>query len=88
MAWVDATDFAKDVFGPRARVYSDGRSGGWLIVEGLLGTDERVEDWDAEQVAQWHTFTEGIQSIMADLDYQYFWHLYVNVYESNFEGFI
>lgn len=39
-----AEEIAQALFGPDVKVYSAGRSGGWLIVEGL----PNVEDWDTE----------------------------------------
>jgi hypothetical protein len=49
--------------GDRPRVYSAGRSGGWLIVQGLAP----VEDWDAVMVARWAKFEK---SVKADIKYR------------------
>lgn len=73
---------------PVMKVWSQGRSGGWLIVEGLTSEDFAVEDWDAERVAEWGLFASRIQDILDDLDYQFVWHLHVNVYEQLTEGIV
>ena len=44
-------------------VYSEGRSGGWLVVHGLPD----IEDWDAIAVADWGRFA---RSVRADVDYR------------------
>ena len=48
--WEDAQDVARDIFGKHVKVYSEGRSGGWLIVDGI---NEDVESWDALAVSEW-----------------------------------
>jgi hypothetical protein len=48
--WEDVQDVARDIFGKHVKVYSEGRSGGWLIVQGI-NTD--VESWDAIAVSEW-----------------------------------
>lgn len=48
--WEDAQDVARDIFGKHVKVYSQGRSGGWLVVEGI---NEDVGSWDAIAVSKW-----------------------------------
>ena len=43
--------------GDKPRVYSTGRSGGWLIVQGLAP----VEDWDAIMVRKWAKFEHDVR---------------------------
>jgi hypothetical protein len=50
--WEQLQSDAEDIFGPSAKVYSAGRSGGWAVVEGLPDVDE----WDAIFLAKWHKF--------------------------------
>lgn len=76
--WEGAKQAASDVWGEQIQVFSAGRQGGHLIIDGLSDVDE----WDAIQVSRWSRFARLVQSIMNDLDYQLIWHLYVNVYES------
>lgn len=41
-----------------AQVYSAGRSGGWLVVEGLPD----VEDWDAVMLGRWRRFEIAVNA--------------------------
>ena len=43
--------------GDKPRVYSTGRSGGWLIVQGLAP----VEEWDAIMVRKWAKFEHDVR---------------------------
>lgn len=81
--WEMAKELAAEVFGSQVKTWSSGRSGGWLIVEGLPD----VESWDAIALSRWARFARGVQEILDDLDYQFVWHLHVNVYEANAEAF-
>lgn len=48
--WEQAPEWAAELWpGYRLNVYADGRSGGWLVVDGLPD----VESWDAVMVAKW-----------------------------------
>ena len=58
--WADTTAYFP---GDKPRVYSAGRSGGWLIVQGLAP----VEDWDAVMVARWAKFEKAVK---ADIKYR------------------
>lgn len=49
--------------GYKVRVYSAGRSGGWLIVQGL----PPVEEWDAIAVNRWAKFQKDVK---ADVEYR------------------
>ena len=62
--WEDVQDVARDIFGPRVKVYSEGRSGGWLIVEGI---NEDVESWDAIAVAKWGRLVKWCQEEIESL---------------------
>lgn len=79
--WEAARELAAEVFPQSVDVWSDGRSGGWLVVDGLPD----VEDWDAIQLGYWSKFVRGVQAILDDLDYQFIWHLNVNVWEPHNE---
>jgi hypothetical protein len=57
-----AQDVADDVFGDeRVKVYSEGRSGGWLVVDGLSS----VESWDLMMINKWHSFETKIKKEIA-----------------------
>jgi hypothetical protein len=76
--WEQAKEDAYEVWGSdQVKVWSSGRSGGWLTVEGLGD----VEDWDAIDVSRWCRYAGLVQDVLDDLDYQFVWHLHVNVWE-------
>ena len=54
---MDALDNAENLFGAHAKVFSAGRSSGWLIVEGIGFPD----DWDGVQLHRWATFEKYIK---------------------------
>lgn len=58
----DAPELASECLGD-VEVFSEGRSGGWLVVEGL----DDPETWDAEQLANWDKFEAGIEDLIRDL---------------------
>lgn len=47
--WEAAQEWAAEIFGSGHKVYSEGRSGGWLYVDGLAPLDS----WNAVDVAKW-----------------------------------
>lgn len=47
--WEDIHAVVLDIFGSHAKAYSAGRSGGWLVVNGLPD----IESWDAIAVGRW-----------------------------------
>lgn len=75
--WNYAQEEATEHFGPRAKVYSEGRSGGWLVVHGLGS----AHDWDYEDAKAWDEYRTCVRDIVANLDYDFVWHLYVNYWE-------
>lgn len=50
--WGQIKQDAKDIFGPSVTVWSEGRSGGWAVVDGL----DDPEEWDAIALAKWRRF--------------------------------
>lgn len=61
--WQDKEELDFYFPGYGARVWQDGRSGGWLIVEGLPD----VETWDAIMVGRWAKFARAVRE---DVDYR------------------
>lgn len=60
------------------RVRSAGRSGGWLVVDGLPD----VDDWDLQDLNRWRRFESLIRELADNwYPYQFIWHLHVNVWE-------
>lgn len=58
----------EEVFGP-VKIYSEGRSGGWLVVHsaygnnGKIATRQEVDDeWDAIKVSCWGRFSQAIKA--------------------------
>jgi len=54
--WENVESLAQEIF-PHCKVYSEGRSGGWLVVHGL----PEVETWDAVMLAKWRRFEKLVQ---------------------------
>ena len=67
---------AEDIFGDRAKVYSEGRSGGWASVHGL----PPVESWDAIDVSRWARFCRACAYAVAGVPYNALWGLCMNVW--------
>ena len=59
---MDAPEIVVDVFGKYVKSWSEGRSGGWLVVEGLPPVDE----WDAIMLGKWRSFETRIRK---DIEY-------------------
>lgn len=49
-----AAEDAKELFGRHVRCYLEGRSGGWLIVDGL----PEIDTWDAIMLGKWRRFAK------------------------------
>lgn len=60
MFWEDVQGIAEDCLGKGVKVYSEGRSGGWLVVEGLPAFDS----WDAVQLGKWASFTASVAEVI------------------------
>ncbi len=61
--WEDVKEAAADTFGSGVKVYSAGRSGGWLIVEGL----DDIDTWDAIGLSKWRKFAKWVDT---EIEYQ------------------
>ena len=59
--WEQAEELAQSVFGSHVKVYSSGRSGGWLIVHNLPD----LETWDAVAVGRWARFAKRVRDDIA-----------------------
>lgn len=60
--WEDAQRDASEIFGSHVKVYSQGRSGGWLVVQGLKDFD----DWNAIDLAKWRKFERWCKGNVPD----------------------
>jgi len=74
--WEQAPDTAVEILGAGVEVYSAGRSGGWLVVEGLAD----LESWDAVMVAKWGRFERAIK---AEVKYRMSWDVIREDIEAN-----
>jgi hypothetical protein len=55
--WEEVDDIAREIFGKHVKVYSEGRSGGWAVVNGL----DSIEEWDAVMLGKWHKFENTLK---------------------------
>ncbi len=75
--WQDIKEVAEFYFtGRNVEVWQDGRSGGWLYVDGLPD----IESWDAIQVSQWSRF---VKSVKEDIKYRASWESVKEMIEAN-----
>lgn len=78
--WEYAEEAARECFDDdRVRVYSAGRSGGWLVVSGLPDPD----GWDAIMLGKWASFARRVADIVADHPYRMADYLYLNAYQNS-----
>lgn len=75
--WEQAQAEADRLFPGKVTVYSAGRSGGHLIVDGLPPVDE----WDAIAVTRWHRFADHVRLIVSDIPRAMVWLINANLYE-------
>lgn len=71
--WERLTERARELWGPSATVYSEGRSGGWAVPEpnGRGGfTREDVEEWRREDRRKWDRFESTCAAVVAEIPYQ------------------
>ena len=61
--WDLAQQEARTIYSDSAKVFSAGRSGGWLVVDGV-GVPE---DWDAADRERWDLFEHNVRDTMAAL---------------------
>lgn len=77
--WEMVETDAQEIFdGYPVECYTEGRSGGWLVVQGLPD----IEDWDAILLAKWRKFHRYVIEIKAGFPWSVAWQLYANAYES------
>lgn len=75
-AWTAAETEAREIFGDSVNVWQEGRSGGWLVVQGL----PPVESWDAIMVSKWATFARRVELIREGVTWDFRNLLYYNVF--------
>lgn len=77
--WEYLQELAVEVFGAGVKVYSEGRSGGWAIVEGLTDFDS----WDAVDLGRWRKFEALARAAAADIPRQMVELIYYNVWDAD-----
>jgi hypothetical protein len=60
--WENIQETAEQMLGASVKVYQSGRSGGWLVVDGL----PEVESWDAILVSKWGAFEKAVKADIND----------------------
>jgi len=98
--WERLTEAAREIFGPEARVYSEGRMGGWAVVapgfDRYTAADhwrahapfsrEEVSEWDAVAVAKWGRFVKACRETCEDIPYQAIAGYLLNVWQPEREA--
>lgn len=75
--WEELNEYAKDIWGKYAKVYSEGRSGGWAVVEGI---NQDVDSWDAVDLAKWRKFALYARALADDVPHRMLDSLYHNYF--------
>lgn len=70
---------AETIFGYGTKVYSEGRSGGWAVVDGI--TAQSVEEWDAIEFNKWKRFAKYARQQADDIMYLVIDGIYYNEFE-------
>jgi len=65
------------LFGQAVKLDVEGRSGGWIVVDGLPD----VEEWDGVMLARWRSFVKLAGVYVEDVPYQMLSLLYLNDFE-------
>lgn len=93
VGWRRLNDTAREIYGPAARCYSEGRMGGWAVVspgferysrgDRFIGVFTREESlsWDAIRLARWGRFVRACRETVADLPYIAAWGFVANHWE-------
>ena len=86
--WEQVEIDAEECFGKGAKVYAEGRSGGWAVVDGL----PPFESWDAIMTSRWSQFSKLASGLAADIPYQIVddlcYNLYIPAKEAATESYI
>ena len=75
--WEMLQQDAEDIFGSHVKVYSQGRQGGWAVVEGLKDFDY----WDAVDLAKWAKFARFARAEADDIPRAMLELIYINRFD-------
>jgi hypothetical protein len=76
--WATGSDGAEDSLFPddRVRLWTEGRSGGWIVVDGLPD----IEEWDAVRLARWRKFERIARSVADGIPLQMLGSIEINAF--------
>ncbi len=77
-AWEFLEDDAQEIFDTHVKVYSEGRSGGWAIVDGI---NQDVDSWDAIEFSKWKKFAKYARDHADGIMYDIVDGIYYNKFE-------
>lgn len=75
--WEQLQELAEEIWGKGTKVYSEGRSGGWAVVDGL----DDLEQWDAIALGKWRRFERLARIVADDVPRVMLEAIYFNVWE-------
>jgi hypothetical protein len=80
IGWESLEGIAKDVFdGYTVKVWSEGRSGGWAVVDGLSDFDS----WDAVMLGKWRSFERQAKAVANGIPEDVMTTIYINMFEES-----
>lgn len=74
--WEEMEREAKDIWGKATKVFAEGRSGGWAVVEGI----KSFESWNVVDLAKWRRFEQHAQAVVADIPRSMVLDIYLNYF--------
>jgi hypothetical protein len=75
--WRQIQEHAREIWGPQAKVYSEGRSGGWAIVDNVYAAHwDDLASWDALALSRWARFVKRCAEVVADTGYRYVFNMW------------
>lgn len=74
--WEMIQQDAEEFFGRGVKVYSEGRCGGWAIIDSIRADD--VESWDAIALGKWARFSRYAKAAADDVMYRIVDRIYMN----------
>ncbi len=75
LGFEQAEGIGQEIF-DNVKIYSEGRSSGWIVVHGL----KDFESWNAVDLAKWAKFAKACRSLADDIPYQFVSNVYHNVF--------
>ena len=75
--WEMLSQEAKAIWGKQAEVISEGRSGGWAVVEGL----KDYESWNVVDLSKWRRFEQYARAVVKDIPRQMVMGVYLNYFQ-------